>query len=133
MCQLKREQGVWWFGLGANKRRDDDEDPAENVENEEEQTDKEAKKGENSSSGEKFYDALSDKGPVEAPDVVVPATPEVPVVLLTAAVQQTMKRTSTGVDPSGSSDSIPDFDFIFKLTMTGLSRGIPDFWSCTTS
>ncbi|GAB2294888.1 hypothetical protein Dimus_029080, partial [Dionaea muscipula] len=23
MCQLKREQGVWWLGIGENRRRDD--------------------------------------------------------------------------------------------------------------
>ncbi|GAB2296734.1 hypothetical protein Dimus_030840 [Dionaea muscipula] len=36
MCQLKREQGVWWLGIRANKRRDevenDEGNPAENVE-----------------------------------------------------------------------------------------------------
>ncbi|GAB2293083.1 hypothetical protein Dimus_027298 [Dionaea muscipula] len=36
MCQLKREQGVWWLGIGVNRRRDEDEDaPAENIGNEE--------------------------------------------------------------------------------------------------
>ncbi|GAB2290359.1 hypothetical protein Dimus_024639 [Dionaea muscipula] len=39
-----------------------------------------------SGSGEKFYDAVDDEGPVEVPDVVVPAAPEVPVVLTTLAV-----------------------------------------------
>ncbi|GAB2294948.1 hypothetical protein Dimus_029139, partial [Dionaea muscipula] len=44
MCQLKREDGIWWLGTGANRRIDDiaeevnaevenDEGPAENVEN----------------------------------------------------------------------------------------------------
>ncbi|GAB2294781.1 hypothetical protein Dimus_028974 [Dionaea muscipula] len=80
----------------------------------EELTEKEAEKGENSGSREKFYDALSDEGPVEVPDVVVPAAPEVPVMLTTPAIQQTMKRTSTGVDPSGPSGSMLDFD-LFHL------------------
>ncbi|GAB2266859.1 hypothetical protein Dimus_001847 [Dionaea muscipula] len=31
MCQLKREQGVWWLGLGENRRRDEDKAPVENV------------------------------------------------------------------------------------------------------
>ncbi|GAB2287898.1 hypothetical protein Dimus_022253 [Dionaea muscipula] len=38
MCQLKREQGVWWLGLGANRRRDEDEAPTENVQNEKSRT-----------------------------------------------------------------------------------------------
>ncbi|GAB2278809.1 hypothetical protein Dimus_013483, partial [Dionaea muscipula] len=25
MCQLKRENGVWWLGSGENRRRDDEE------------------------------------------------------------------------------------------------------------
>ncbi|GAB2302178.1 hypothetical protein Dimus_036195 [Dionaea muscipula] len=137
MSQLQRENGVWWLGLGANRRRDDYEAPAENVENVEmdeeeavqqdfywvqveeevefqgeEQTEKEAEKGENSGFGEKFFDALSDEGPVEAPDVVVPTAPEVSVVLTTPTVQQTTKRTSTGVNPSGPSGSMLDFDLI---------------------
>ncbi|GAB2273075.1 hypothetical protein Dimus_007882 [Dionaea muscipula] len=38
MCQLKRENGVWWLGSGKHRRRDDEEAaPAENEEvNEEE-------------------------------------------------------------------------------------------------
>ncbi|GAB2303251.1 hypothetical protein Dimus_037246 [Dionaea muscipula] len=137
MSQSQRENGVWWLDLGANRRRDDYEAPAENVENVEmdeeeaaqqdfyrvqveeevefqgeEQTEKEAEKGENSGFGEKFFDALSDEGPVEAPDVVVPTAPEVSVVLTTPTVQQTTKRTSTGVNPSGPSGSMLDFDLI---------------------
>ncbi|GAB2276161.1 hypothetical protein Dimus_010897 [Dionaea muscipula] len=134
MCQLKRIDGVWWLGTGEGRRRDDVIEEmnieAENVENVEmnegeavqqdfdwvqveedaklqgeEQTEKEAEK-------EKFYDALSDEGPVEALNVASPAAPEVPVVLTTSAVQQTMKRTSTGVDPSGPSGSILDFHLL---------------------
>ncbi|GAB2269159.1 hypothetical protein Dimus_004086 [Dionaea muscipula] len=38
ICQLKRENGVWWLGIGENRRRDDvvgdvnNDAPAENVE-----------------------------------------------------------------------------------------------------
>ncbi|GAB2287946.1 hypothetical protein Dimus_022298 [Dionaea muscipula] len=33
MCQLKRENGVWWLGSGENRRKDDEEiAPAENEE-----------------------------------------------------------------------------------------------------
>ncbi|GAB2294869.1 hypothetical protein Dimus_029062 [Dionaea muscipula] len=34
MCQIRREDGIWWIGTGANRRRDDIENEA--VENEEE-------------------------------------------------------------------------------------------------
>ncbi|GAB2301788.1 hypothetical protein Dimus_035813, partial [Dionaea muscipula] len=34
MCQLKREQGVWWLEISGIRRKDDeDEAPAENEEN----------------------------------------------------------------------------------------------------
>ncbi|GAB2294782.1 hypothetical protein Dimus_028975, partial [Dionaea muscipula] len=33
MCQLRRENCVWWLGTGEGRRRDDIEAPAENVEN----------------------------------------------------------------------------------------------------
>ncbi|GAB2282042.1 hypothetical protein Dimus_016599 [Dionaea muscipula] len=97
---LKREYGVWWLGIGFNKRRDEDENaPAENEENvemnEEEavqedfdlvqvdeeaklqgghiekQTEKEAEKAEDSGSGEKFYDAMDDERLTDE-DVTVP-------------------------------------------------------------
>ncbi|GAB2270397.1 hypothetical protein Dimus_005298 [Dionaea muscipula] len=66
MCQLKRDQGVWWLGLGANRRRDEDEAPAENVQNKE------------------FFDAMDDvEDPVGVtalvPDVIAP-TPVIPDV-----------------------------------------------------
>ncbi|GAB2284025.1 hypothetical protein Dimus_018508 [Dionaea muscipula] len=38
MCQLKRENGVWWIGTGENRRRDDEDvAPAEEVNEEEEE------------------------------------------------------------------------------------------------
>ncbi|GAB2273461.1 hypothetical protein Dimus_008253 [Dionaea muscipula] len=124
MSQLKREDGVWWLGLGANRRRDDDEAPAENVENVEMnegeavqqdfdwvQVEEDAElQGKNKL--RKKLRKVKIQGPVEAPDVVVPAAPEVSVVLTTPVVQQAMKRTSTGVDPSGTSGSTLDFDLL---------------------
>ncbi|GAB2275475.1 hypothetical protein Dimus_010233 [Dionaea muscipula] len=66
MCQLKRENGVWWLGSGENRRRDDEGvAPAENEEvNEEDQPDFEweavideaALQGE-SGSDDQFYNA----------------------------------------------------------------------------
>ncbi|GAB2273482.1 hypothetical protein Dimus_008274 [Dionaea muscipula] len=68
MCQLKRENGIWWLRTGEHRRRDDEIDaPAANEEvNEEGQNqgefdwevlvDEAALQGE-SGSGEKFYDA----------------------------------------------------------------------------
>ncbi|GAB2303632.1 hypothetical protein Dimus_037618, partial [Dionaea muscipula] len=76
MCQLKREQGVWWLEIGGIRRRDDEaeevnnEAPAENMENEEvneeedvqhdfdwEVVNEEAEIQGESGSTEKFYDA----------------------------------------------------------------------------
>ncbi|GAB2271089.1 hypothetical protein Dimus_005938, partial [Dionaea muscipula] len=98
MCQLKRKHGIWWLEIGGIRRRDDNEVPAENVENvemnKEEATQQEgfdwipveneaeiqgeehAEKGaevEDFGSGDKFYDAMSDEGPIETPHVVAPA------------------------------------------------------------
>ncbi|GAB2283875.1 hypothetical protein Dimus_018360 [Dionaea muscipula] len=69
MCQLKRENGVWWIDTSENRRRDDEIDaPAEEEVNEEEEeqnqpdfdweavVDEAADQGE-SGSREKFYDA----------------------------------------------------------------------------
>ncbi|GAB2288024.1 hypothetical protein Dimus_022369, partial [Dionaea muscipula] len=69
MCQLKRENGVWWIGSGKNRRRDDEEvAPAENEEVNEEEAeaqldfdweavvDETAFQGE-SGSDDQFYDA----------------------------------------------------------------------------
>ncbi|GAB2268762.1 hypothetical protein Dimus_003707, partial [Dionaea muscipula] len=120
MCQLKREQGVWWLGLGVNRRRDVDETPAKNVQNEEvankgqknqgdfdwvqvdeeaelqgeEQAEKEAKV-EDFGSGEKFFDAMDD---VEDPaGVTAPTVPDVPVPV----PNQQKGKTAARVDPSG--------------------------------
>ncbi|GAB2292546.1 hypothetical protein Dimus_026781, partial [Dionaea muscipula] len=108
MCQLKTEQGVWWFGLiSASRRRDQDEAPTENVQNEEvanegqnnqgdfdwvqikeeaalqgeQQAEKEVEV-EDFGSGEKFFDAMDDvEDPASVtapvPDVIAPA-PAIP-------------------------------------------------------
>ncbi|GAB2297928.1 hypothetical protein Dimus_032013, partial [Dionaea muscipula] len=85
MCQLKRENRVWWLGSGENKRRDDEGvAPAENEEVNEEEAeaqpnfdgevvvDEAALQGE-SGSDDQFYDAQ-----VEVEEPVV----EAPVVLV---------------------------------------------------
>ncbi|GAB2273115.1 hypothetical protein Dimus_007921 [Dionaea muscipula] len=87
-------------------------------------------------SGEKFYDALSDEGPIEALDVVAPTAPGVNVPTPAASAdtltaptafpaspadstsmqirgkKQIVKRTDAGVEPSGPSGHLPDFDLL---------------------
>ncbi|GAB2288503.1 hypothetical protein Dimus_022832 [Dionaea muscipula] len=133
MCQLKRESGVWWLGIGANRRRDEDESaPAKNIRNEEvkqknnpeenfewevvheevELQEKEVAFGE-SRSGEKFYDALDEERPAHM-DITAPAAPVFPdpVTPAQACVQPEGKTNASGVNPSGSSGHLSDFDFI---------------------
>ncbi|GAB2273027.1 hypothetical protein Dimus_007839, partial [Dionaea muscipula] len=137
MCQLKREHGMRWLGIGENRRRDDEnegvnneEAPAENVENDEmnegeavqveaelhgEYTEKQVEERTDSGSGDKFYDAMDDERTinevVEAPDVVVPA-PTVPAFPASPAdstnVQTKGKTMTTRVNPSGPLGSLPD-------------------------
>ncbi|GAB2290592.1 hypothetical protein Dimus_024874, partial [Dionaea muscipula] len=116
MCQLKREQEVWWLGVGENRRRDDEneEAPAENVEvenmeeaafnwevvNEEvelqgEHTEKESEDGD-SGFGEKFYDVVDDER-LNDEDVVAPADPAPPISALVA--QQAMRMTDQESTP----------------------------------
>ncbi|GAB2281585.1 hypothetical protein Dimus_016164 [Dionaea muscipula] len=118
-----KEQGVWWLGSGANRRRyeieteavNEEEILAENVEvknqkenfklesvNEEvelqgEQIEKEAK-GVDIESVEEFFDAVEEER-TTSEDVSAPAARE--------NVQQKGKTKTTGVYPSGS---LPDFD-----------------------
>ncbi|GAB2273655.1 hypothetical protein Dimus_008437 [Dionaea muscipula] len=110
MCELTRENGVWWVGTGENRRRDDDDDvPEEEVEEEEkDQTefdweaviDEAAEQGE-SGSDDQFFDAQVD---VEEPVTEPQAAPAVPVP---STVQQ--KETApSGVDPSCPSGRIPE-------------------------
>ncbi|GAB2278960.1 hypothetical protein Dimus_013629, partial [Dionaea muscipula] len=100
MCQLKRENGVWWLGTGDHRRRDDDVEevnndaPAGNEEEQNQEFDWEAVinevalqgehmekevEADESGSGEKFFDAedvvqefleVSE----EVPDVPAPAS-----------------------------------------------------------
>ncbi|GAB2280841.1 hypothetical protein Dimus_015465, partial [Dionaea muscipula] len=123
MCQLKRENGVWWLGSGENRWRDDDvqevndDAPAANEEeNEEAQNqpdfdweevvDEAALQGE-SGSGEKFFDAEDE---VLGSEEVSEDVPDMPAP---APVQQNEKAPA-GVDPSAPTGSIPDL-FMSKL------------------
>ncbi|GAB2296689.1 hypothetical protein Dimus_030798 [Dionaea muscipula] len=131
MSQLKRENGVWWLGSGANRRRDENEEEAKDTDeienkgqnqqadfdwevlNEEvhvegEQVEKEDEI-DDSASGEKFYDVVDDERPIDedisAPvvEVPVPAFPDV------AIDKQQEKAKSLGVDPSSS---LTDYDLL---------------------
>ncbi|GAB2290140.1 hypothetical protein Dimus_024423 [Dionaea muscipula] len=90
ICQLKKEQGVWWLEIGGIHRRDDeDEVPAENEQNKE--VEKEAQNDEDdfeweavneeaeiqgeSGSAEKFYDAENE---AQGSADVIEEVPEVP-------------------------------------------------------
>ncbi|GAB2278631.1 hypothetical protein Dimus_013308 [Dionaea muscipula] len=91
MCQLKRENGVWWLGTGEQRRRDDEEEiPTENVKNEEaanegeevhqddfewEVVNEEDEIQGESGSAEKFYDAEDE---VQGSADVIKEVPEVP-------------------------------------------------------
>ncbi|GAB2270428.1 hypothetical protein Dimus_005329 [Dionaea muscipula] len=110
MCQLKRENRVWWLGSGENSRRDDEEVASAEAEEEEEAqnsnfdweavVDEATLQGE-SRSGEKFYDAEDE---IQEPAAVVE---EVPTVAAQTSAQQ--KETEAArVDPSGPSSHIPD-------------------------
>ncbi|GAB2290407.1 hypothetical protein Dimus_024685 [Dionaea muscipula] len=123
MCQLKRENGVWWIGTGEHRRRDDE---VEEVNEEEEvqhdfdweavndedevqgeEVEKEAKIEEGSGSDDKFYDAQVE---VDAPADEVPTVPVFPAS--PADSMNVQKETITvGVDPSGPIGSIPDNNF----------------------
>ncbi|GAB2279317.1 hypothetical protein Dimus_013960 [Dionaea muscipula] len=110
MCKLKREDGIWWIGIGENRRRDDDAVPEEEEAQEEEGNqadfdweavvDDAAVEGE-SGSGEKFYDA-EDKvqGSPEVNDEISAA--------VTHASAQQKEKESSGVDPSCPTGRIPE-------------------------
>ncbi|GAB2296617.1 hypothetical protein Dimus_030727 [Dionaea muscipula] len=114
MCQLKRENGVWWLEIGGIRRRDDeDEIPAENDQNEEgEEVEKEAEIQEGSGSDNKFFDAQVE---VEAPADEVPAVPVFPASP-TDLMNVQKETTAAGVDPSVSVGIIPDSDFQRRQT-----------------
>ncbi|GAB2287560.1 hypothetical protein Dimus_021933 [Dionaea muscipula] len=112
MCQLKRENGVWWLESGENRRIDDEEAaPAENEEvneEEEEVVHKEAEIQGESGSVEKFYDAedkVQEPADVIVQDQTTPAT--FPASPADSSTMQ-KEKTTVGVDPSILSGSIPD-------------------------
>ncbi|GAB2280888.1 hypothetical protein Dimus_015510, partial [Dionaea muscipula] len=114
MCQLKRENGVWWLGSGENRRRDDEEAaPVQSEEvHEEEQNpdfdweavvDEAALQGE-SGSDDQFYDAQVE---VEEPVAEAPAVPVFPASPGDSTNVQKEPATA-GVDLSSPTGSIPD-------------------------
>ncbi|GAB2283583.1 hypothetical protein Dimus_018090 [Dionaea muscipula] len=116
MCQLKRENGVWWIGTGEHRRRDDEIDaPAANEEvNEEEEAQhdfdweavhEEAEIQGGSGLAKKCYDAEDE---VQGSEDVIEEVPDVPA----QASAQQKETTTAGVDPSAPTDSIPDSVFM---------------------
>ncbi|GAB2294386.1 hypothetical protein Dimus_028593 [Dionaea muscipula] len=115
ICQLKRENVVWWLGIGDHRRRDDDEEEVNNDDqavNEEEQNpefdweavvDEAALQGE-SGSDDQLYDAQVE---VEEPVAEAPAVPVFPASPGDSTNVQKEPAT-TGVDPSIPSATIPD-------------------------
>ncbi|GAB2287862.1 hypothetical protein Dimus_022217 [Dionaea muscipula] len=113
MCQLKRENGVWWLGSGENRRRDDEEAaPVQNeAVNEEDQpefdwealVDEAALQGE-SGSDNQFYDA---QVKVEEPVAEASAVPVFPASPGDSTNLQKEPATA-GVDLSGLTGHILD-------------------------
>ncbi|GAB2265494.1 hypothetical protein Dimus_000544 [Dionaea muscipula] len=128
MCGLRRENGVWWLGSGANRRRDEvkneEENEEETMEENEEGIDsektveedksakstpadfeweqvKEETKAAGSDTIEEFFDA-EDGGKFADVGVTDPADQPM--------VQQKRKGKAKGVDPFGT---IPDYDLIY--------------------
>ncbi|GAB2296183.1 hypothetical protein Dimus_030314, partial [Dionaea muscipula] len=130
MCQLKRENGVWWLGTGENRRRDEDENaevnneiaPTENVKVNQERFDWVPVKEEvniqgKSGSDEMFYDAeVEVEGStdivVEVPEVNVPASAFLASPADSTTSVQKREKTIAGVDPSGPTCNIPDSEFL---------------------
>ncbi|GAB2281450.1 hypothetical protein Dimus_016038, partial [Dionaea muscipula] len=108
MCQLRRDNRVWWLGTGDHRRRDDDVEEVNDDEqavNEEEQNpdfdwevvvDEAALQGE-SGSDDQFYDAQVE---VEEPVAEAPAVPVFPASPGDSTNQQ-KELEAAGVDPSG--------------------------------
>ncbi|GAB2286603.1 hypothetical protein Dimus_020998 [Dionaea muscipula] len=124
MCQLKRENGVWWLATGEHRRRDDEinapaaeegqnqedfdrEAVIDEVEIQEEEVAKEAEIQEGSGSNDKFYDAQVD---LEAPADDVPAALAFPASPADSSTVQKEKALA-GVDPSAPTGSILDSVF----------------------
>ncbi|GAB2287958.1 hypothetical protein Dimus_022308 [Dionaea muscipula] len=107
ICQLRRENDIWWIGTGANRRRDDEEVAAK-------QDEKEAE-DENFGSGEKYFDAMDDVEDlvdVTAPGSDVIATAPVIPEVSALALDQQKGKIAAGDDPSGPSGSMLDFDLL---------------------
>ncbi|GAB2292326.1 hypothetical protein Dimus_026573, partial [Dionaea muscipula] len=126
MCQLKRENGVWWLGTSDHRRRDDDVEevnddaPAGNEEEQNQECDWEAVvdeaalqgehmekevEADESGSGEKFFDVENE---VQESAEVSEDVPDVPAP---APVQQ-KEKAPVGVEPSAPTGSIPDSVFV---------------------
>ncbi|GAB2292807.1 hypothetical protein Dimus_027041 [Dionaea muscipula] len=87
MCQLKRENRVWWLGSGENRRRDEIEEEAASEERDE------------------WKNSLmlwKKRGPR-------PTSEDVSAPTAQANVQQKGKTKTIGVDPLGS---LPDYDLL---------------------
>ncbi|GAB2297921.1 hypothetical protein Dimus_032005 [Dionaea muscipula] len=127
MCQLKRENDVWWLGMGEHRRRDDEveevnnEAPSEHMENEEvneeeeiqqdfdwEAVNEEVEIQEGSGSDDKFYDAEVE---VEAPADEVQVVPVFPASPANSTNVQKEPATA-GVDPLIPTGSMPDSVFL---------------------
>ncbi|GAB2266076.1 hypothetical protein Dimus_001104 [Dionaea muscipula] len=98
MCQLKRENGVWWLGTGEQRRRDDE---AEEVNNKAPAANEEGESG----FAEKFHDAEDE---VQGSADVIEEVPTVP----TPGLVQQKDKAPAGVNPSIPPCSIPDSVFI---------------------
>ncbi|GAB2268578.1 hypothetical protein Dimus_003533 [Dionaea muscipula] len=132
MCNLKRENRVWWLENGGIRRRDDDEVPAENVGNVEENEGEDIQKefdweavsdeveiqeevekeeaeiqGE-SGSDDKFYDA---EVGVEEPADGVPTILAFPASPADSLNVQQKEKNAVGVDSLVTIGSIPNSDF----------------------
>ncbi|GAB2299579.1 hypothetical protein Dimus_033642 [Dionaea muscipula] len=126
MCQLRRENDIWWLGSGANKRRDEIEDEDENEEESESEDEENENVGEStpagfeweeaaevegepkesevevegSGSGDKFYDVKEGK---------IATTEDTPTPAAKPGLKKKGKTTDSGVNPSSH---ISDYDLL---------------------
>ncbi|GAB2271054.1 hypothetical protein Dimus_005904 [Dionaea muscipula] len=100
MCNLTREDGIWWIGSGENRRRDDDEATPE----EEAEGDDEGNKDDFGweASDDQFYDAQVGE---EEPSDETPAT----LAVQASSSAQQKDQEPAGVDPSGPTSREADF------------------------
>ncbi|GAB2268881.1 hypothetical protein Dimus_003824 [Dionaea muscipula] len=119
MCQLKRENGVWWLGTGDHRRRDDDmeevnnNDQAVNEEGQNPEFDWEAVANEAALQGESGLDDLFFYAQVEVEEPVAEDL-AVPVFLASPRDSTNVLRepTTARVDLSAPTGSIPDSTMI---------------------